>query len=299
MPYHYSYFASGSSTVVLTTRAGRHDIGSDAARTPAVPLSTGGDFDELGTSRAPRSSQTIRIEETFVGATRFAAIKAWKALHRTKGRLYRVDEQTNIVQWTDARLQAIPIDRGVENDSYQAIGLTFLLPNPIWYGRHHSGDVLRWGHVADGGSGILWGSGRVWSEAAGDTFTLNTGANSVALANDGDQQVDNIILTLTVGSSALTVVHIVNTALGIDWTWTGSVASTKVLAIDTGGQRITNDGTGAYAGYARAGGHTVDTPIAVPVPAGGTTYTITLTGGYSGSGAHTVLVATYSDGYNA
>jgi hypothetical protein len=289
MPFRYASYTSGSSSVALTTRAGRHDIGSDAARTPVAPLSTGGDFDELGSDRAPRSSQTVRIDETFVGTGRNAAIKAWKALHRTKGRLYRTDETTGVSQWTAARLQAIPIDRGVENDQFQAISLSFLLPNPIWYGVRHVSEGLTWG------GGTLWDSSHVWGEVSGSRFALVAGANSLAVTNAGDQQVDTAIVTIIAGSAAVTAVRIQNTTVGIDWSWTGTLAATKHLVIDTGQQRITNDGTGAYSGYSRAAGHTVDTPIALPLPSGTTTFTLTLTGGGTGP----LCILDFSDGYNA
>ena len=295
MSYTLQKYVSGSATLFFTLLDGRYDIGNGDSPAPTTPLASG-EFDELGPERAPRRAQTVRVDEWYVGSDRAAKIRAWKAVHRTKGQLWRIDDDTSLPQWTTARLRAIPIQRTVENAMEQDISLSFLLYDPVWSGAQHGGLVQRWGLVASGGTGTTYGSGHTWNETAGDVFALNSSSSTVvALTNDGNTTVYNAILTFVIGDAAVTSIRVQQATLGIDFTWTGTAPSLSLFVLDMGKQTITNDGTPAYSGYVRNVGYTVDTPMAAPIPPGSTNYTITLVGG--GSVVTTTLRADYFDGY--
>jgi hypothetical protein len=292
MPYTVVSYTTGSTTLPFTLLDGRYDIStSGASPTPSTPLAGGGEYDEYGADRAPRQAQVVKIEEVYQSTAGNTAIKAWKAVHRTKGKLYRRDDNTGTIQWTMARLSAIPITRTADNAVEQGIALQFYLYNSLWSGSHHGGLTLLW----DGGT--TWDSGHVWSETVGDIFPLTSSASTVvALVNDGNETVNAGIFTIVAGDAAITSVHIVCVALGVDFTWTGTVAALSLLVIDTGAQRITNGGIGAYGGFSRGVNHTLDQPISMPVPPGSTNYTVSIIGG--GSVVTSYMRSDYSDGWN-
>lgn len=286
MPYTWSHYTTGSTSLSFTLLDATYDIGNGSRPTPTTPLANG-EFDELGSDRAPRRAQTVRIDEWYVDDDRTTRIKAWKAVNGTKGELWRTDDDTGEPQWTEARVREIPIRRGIDNAMQQDISLVFVLNNPIWYtNRHGAGWTLNATPLNYLNSGLSLNE-------ANSTQTLTAGANSVVLANTGDEQVENVVVTVTAGSAAVTAVQFVSTETGIDFTWTGTLASGNDLVLDMGEQLVTNNGVGAYSGITRGAGYTVDAPLALPIPPGSTTtYTVTLTGGGTG----TTILPEYYDG---
>lgn len=291
MPYSALQYSTGSTVLPFTLLDGRYDLSTSAdSPTPGTPL-LNGEFDDYGDERAPRKAQTVKIEETYLGSGYNDAIKAWKAVHRTKGRLYRQDDETGEPQWTPARLKAIPITRTIDNAVLQGIGLTFYLYNPIWYGLHHG---LGW--YLNAFPLNYLNTGLYLNEQLNRQPLTAGGSTPAVFANGGDEQIDNAVVTVNAGDTAVTSVRFVQTSLGIDFTWAGTLAIDKSLVIDFGAQTVKNDGVAAYSGITRNAGYTVDAPLAFPLPPGSNTYTITLVGG--GVITPGYIVADYSDGSN-
>lgn len=290
MPYTILNYSTGSTVLPFTLLDGRYDVSTSAdSPTPSTPL-LNGEFDDYGDERAPRKAQTVKIEETYLGAGYNDAIRLWKSVHRTKGRLYRQNDETGEPQWTPARLKAIPITRTVENAVLQGIGLTFYLYNPIWHGWHYGA-----GWYLNASPLNYLNTGLLLNENLSRQSLTAGGSTPAVFVNNGDETIDDAILTINAGDTAVTSVRVVNTDLGIDFTWAGTLAINKSLVIDFGAQTVKNDGTPAYSGITRNAGYLVDAPLAFPLPPGVTTYNVILVGG--GGASQGYIVADYYSGH--
>lgn len=94
-----------------------------------------------------------------------------------------------------------------------------------------------------------------WKSTSATTTndSLSAGANVLTVDVLGTEDVNDAIITVTAGASALTSINI---QIGdADFTWTGTLASGNDLVIDTGALTIENDGADAYSGFVLNAGH--------------------------------------------
>ena len=100
----------------------------------------------------------------------------------------------------------------------------------------------------------LYGSG--WKPAAPDVDAVaNPGAiwSALTVENSGAMDATDAVLTVTRTSGTITGVSV--TGPGIEFTWTGTLA-TGSLVIDAGAQTVRLNGVDAYSGFALGAGHT-------------------------------------------
>lgn len=127
-------------------------------------------------------------------------------------------------------------------------------------------------------------------EDQGDSVTLATSPQNVALDNDGDAEVLDAVLTVTAGSTAITQLDlVVSGATAIRWT--GTLASGEELEIDCGRRTIRREGADVYSGFALQSAHVI--PSWLRIDPGGITLTVTLAGG----GTDSTLSWEYGDAW--
>lgn len=264
---------------------------------PSFRLSSGGAFDPLGSQRGRRGPYDLPISGDLIGSSVVDVnlqLQALKAQARLPGRLVRTSLATGRQQWAQARLEYVdPELQDTASPFILPVSLAFVVLSPCWYGVHHAPTALKWGTVANGGSGVLWGSGHAWNEAVGDTSTLSALSGTpqdVALINEGTLEVTAVTFVITAGSSPITSVRIVGN--GTDLTWTGTLAAGKTLVIDGATDDVTNDGANAYAGLTWNSGH-VNDDLFVLAPNGTTTFQITGAGGGTGTTVGRIYDAAY------
>lgn len=159
--------------------------------------------------------------------------------------------------WCEARLLQMPGTREAKHQLHQDVELLFEILSP-WYGQAHS-----------------------------DVFVLASTTTTIALANAGTAPVSGVRLTLTPGA-ALTGLRLAGE--GMDWSYTGTVASGATLVIDGATWSVTNAGAGDWDHLQFNAAHTVDELLRLT--AGGVTFVdVTRTGGL----ASDTLVAEWSD----
>jgi hypothetical protein len=293
--YFHSHFVSPIGEIILPPYDPSHSYDAGGYRGNAVNLPGGGVYRPSGTSKRARGSRELSCKGKYI-ETSPATIEAYyhgiMAAEDTVGRLYRENEQNTLIQWITAELATNPNPR-TPQDIYRYRGywvfeveLKFTVLDRTWSGERR------------GAASPALGSGMVFGDtsALGDTaeqWTLAAGANSITLPNDGDAEVRRIKATIIAGSASVTAIRFQSNV--IDMTWAGSVASGQVLVIDTGLDTglptVTNNGADAYAGLTLNPAHAWDGWLAVGT--GGTVFTVTLTGGGTG----TLLRTDYFDQY--
>jgi len=182
------------------------------------------------------------------GANLRAQVDLIKAQIGIEASLSRVRDDDGALQWKRATLLSVPHKRKIEDTDTKA-ELT-----------------LNFESIAG-----------AWKANTPNTKTqaLASGANTVVVNNNSGiiHSVTDATISL-VAASTITSIRVQGT--GIDWTWTGTIATGQTWSMNAGTQAITNAGVGAYSGFVRNAGHTSDTWL--PLVQGANVFTITLVG---------------------
>lgn len=127
-----------------------------------------------------------------------------------------------------------------------------------------------------------------WHAETVTTASLSTTAGiagSLIVENAGDT-VNDAVVTVTRTSGTIIAVTITCAALGVAWTWTGSLGAADVLTIDTGAHTIIKTDADAYSGFSLSG-HTARDWL--PITQGNHLFLVTVVGGNA-----TVAVSHYT-----
>lgn len=178
-----------------------------------------------------------------------AAIDGLRATSRRRGRLVRQADDDDSEHWCYARLEQIAHRRITGVNGYQVLEFSWLVESE-WHG-----------------------------EEVATTVSLGSSPYLFAVENIGNRMINDGILTITAGSSAITAVT-VTTTNGTHLVWAGTLATGDQLIFDSGAKSITNDGVNAYNGLTYGAGHTIDDWLRIE---GAMNITITYTGGGTGS----------------
>lgn len=225
------------TTLQLPILDGEQDIGTGNSASGLVALPSGGGFDTFGSGQVLRRSRAIAARGIIQGtpAERQTQFDALRAMRGKRDKLYARTEDGG-VRWTWARLMGLSSQRGTQHVNHLDVGLNLELQHPIWFGARHG---LGW-LWADG---TEWDSGAAWNEAAGDTFTItHSVVDQSTIEQDGNANVDNAVLTFTAGSAAITGFTLISNSTSeylADLTYSGTIAATHSLVMDSGAQSIT------------------------------------------------------------
>jgi hypothetical protein len=107
------------------------------------------------------------------------------------------------------------------------------------------------------------------------TLTTFEGPRALTVMVQSLATIEDAILTI-VADATITSVRVRSTPLGVDWTWTGTLAAGSTLTIDAGAQTVRRDGVDAYSGFALAAAHTAQAWL--PLAPGVNLYTVTANG---------------------
>ena len=284
----YRIYKFGSTTLPSTRLEGTFGTGADVdsgVQTVGGMLDTRGDG--YATLRVPYDVVYSAWVYNAAEATAMTQFKALSALRGTRAKLYRINEYDSTEHWAYARLMQVQAPWQYQRRTMQPVSLLFQLLTP-WYEDATAGDpwVLDDGEVLDDGLYL--------DESGALTYTLDAGsgnANAISVRNNGNAVSYYASLAITAGTNAITVATIQGPYS--KFTWTGTVASGKVLVIDCRNRTVTNDGVNAYSGLALDTTHYIDYWLQLP-PDSWAGITITLTGGSTDS----ELTLTYAHAWN-
>lgn len=271
----------GTYTLPLYNK--RDQVGTGDTGGNLITLVTGASYDHYGNETAPEAANTITTSFEIIDTTATAvqtARDAIRALAGLKRRLWaQMPDGTLRFVW--ARLSRVRMERRREYIYYQPVELTFEIAQPGWNGQGYDAPwYLDTGEYLDSGL-FLYLSGR-WMPTSSPA--------SLSASNGGNRTVTNAVLTVTAGSDTISNIRVV--CGSCDWTWSGTVLATKVLAIDCGARSIINNGADAYDSLTLNAGHTVADWL--QIASGGSTLTVTYTGNSSDTATFDL---TYYDGW--
>ncbi len=215
----------------------------------------GGTFDAYGTRARLPSRQEIGASGLYVGAYLLAdhagnllvdhagnllipaaptlflrhQVDRLRALVGRRGRLWRRRED-GALQWRLARLLRVQVE----------------------------GNVERAAAVVAQTTATFEAAGATWKAAAGSSSTTALTTSSTKTANVetlGNGPVEDAVITVT-ATGTITSFRLYSTALGVDWTWTGSLTAGQSLVVDCGALTVRKQGVDAYSGFALNAGHT-------------------------------------------
>jgi len=239
-------------TTTLPNYNPKTPVGTGGVKDALVDVPGDGAYDAWSTHPAPGKPYHLRkkctlYEEPVDGthaalvAARTAlqtALDALKALEGTRDKLFAVLLSDGSERWAWAR--CVKVDGTREPGAYltQVVEIDFLVNPPFWHGVDHGGWTFDSGEDFDDG---------LYFDAADFAFTLDGSPKSVTVTNGGNKIVDDMIITVTAGSAAITALDIKKyygaTIYG-HVSYSGTIAIGKSLVIDCGAVSVVNDGTG-------------------------------------------------------
>lgn len=218
-----------------------------------LPLPGGGSYRTLGNATANVGggygmTVTGAISDWSQSAAAFETQeRAIRALIGTSEKLYRQWENSGDWEWVKATLASVDYKRSDANKNHVDISLNFTVESANWWGARHGA-----GWTFD--SGELFDTGLEFDLGSGDVFVLTSNPQTITVANNGNLPVRNAVLSLVgAASNPTTTFTVTNAATYCKFAYTGTLAATKTLVIDSGQCKVTNDGTDDYANFALNG----------------------------------------------
>lgn len=266
----------------LTLYDGADDLGDGPAYAQYQQLPIGGASDGWGILSAPSGIKSI-VKSGLLLADSIGELKtladALRALKGQRRALY-LSMGDGTVRWITARCDNVLMPRSAEHTLFLPVELRFSGIDRNWRGeRHGAGWTLDSGEYLD--------AGLAFDEVTGDVFTLTGGGATVcALTNAGNAPALRPKLTITAGSADITAITITATvdSGAVSLTFAGTVTVGHSLVIDGDALSVLNNAIDAHSSLTR---HSTNHTIVelLRIPPGGASYTITLTGGGTGSQA--------------
>lgn len=269
MSFTYDRFGSTyAGGVALPITLHPFSDGTGPITSPMTDLPGRGSFDTLGSGIARPEARQVTHRGKVLAATGAAlqtAINALDALNGQRNLLWKSYDGGTTNRSRYARVMDVRKEWGLRNGTpYAIVEMDFELSAGVWSGAAHN-----------------------------ETTTLTTGSDNAITTNGGNARVRDAIITISPApaSPAITVVDFYIATQGL-WYWQGTLAAGKLLVINCGTKRITNDGVDAFVGFTL---HPYwDASDWFPIdPGGALTFRVGRTGGSNLSICNLV----YSDGW--
>lgn len=262
------------------------DNGTGPSQDGTIVLPGGGVYDPWGEEEAPRDKTIIThtgavIEDS--GADLTDTVRALRAKRGDVGRLWRrwVTDAGSEVEWCQARLLAITGKKDRSEPFRQILNFAWVMESPMWYGEHHGPWTLDSGIDLD--SGYYLDSGSI-------TTTLTGSPQTVNITNGGNGRVEDAIITITAGSSAITTLS-VTIAGRVAFTFNASIPSGQALVINAGNWSVKKNGVDAWGNFTLSGTHYENSIL--PLLPGVNALVVV----YSGGGTGSTIALSFSDGW--
>lgn len=277
-----AYKLESFGAVLLPEFNTRYALDTVPAKNTIVRTVAGG-YDSRGSEQADMDLPlAIRYKGVIVEDTLAdwrTAVDALRAVSRKRALLRRRAWDDDEEQFCHARFMSAQVERGYQDSRLYETTLQFLQLTP-WVGHDYTVWELDAGYFLDAG---------LYLDEEGLIYTLDSSPYTATITNGGNRSTNNIRLTLTAGSVAITEVTF--TCGDAEFTFGGTIAIGDDLVIDTGAQSVLNDGTAAFADFELTSNHTIEDWL-VFAP-GDNDLVITLTGGSTDS----ELVVEFQDGW--
>lgn len=248
--YKLTKFIAGGATVTLPEVDPEVPIGTGRAELDIFPLSGGGVYVGQGDGRAEVRGHYITLRATYDAASASAlntAIDALYAVHGTRGKLYREEEDGTEI-WTYAWFtEADPVS-GPHNVDAQEMVITWLQQSRIWYG-----DTQR-----------------------NTTSTITTHGGTMGFSHVGTIEVKNSTMSFKPITTTISALRI-NMGSTVSLFFTAAIAASSVLVLDQSAWTVQLDGADWYPKLHFGSTHSI--AYWWPVPVSRDTFTITGTCG--------------------
>lgn len=262
-----SYVLSRFGTYDLPIENPRSDNVGGEVQASLVTVAGDRAFDVLGSAIAMQKPRlvtknfTIQADTAAGYRTASQALRSWLGV---RDQLFRTWPD-GTVEWAYARMIGL---RGSRGPKHPAIDMTaeWLVYSPAWYGQGYHAWLLDDGFYLD--AGLFLDAG----------FTQAIPHGSISLPNAGTVPITEMVITITAATSTITALTITiggSTIIG----WSGSLPVGQSLVIDTGAQSVLKNGNDDYANLS------INAVPWATIPVGGTTISVAVTGGGSGSTA--------------
>lgn len=265
----FGTFAGDMTTLPVLEKT--HDMGSGDSRLLSIDTPSG-QYDLLGSKRAKRAPYTLPVSCKLYATTPASMqtqLDALKALRGKRDRLW-MELYSGEFRWINARLVNINGMRNPKIALYQPLTLNFEITDQHWHGEHHAAITFDSGYYFDAGEYF----------DSGETYALDVSPKTLTINNGGNVTVDDVIMTITAQTTAITLLVIKRKIGAITYehlVYTGSIAATESLVIDCGALSVKNDGAGDSEHFARGSDHKSDEWLLLED--GDNTIEVTRTGG--------------------
>lgn len=224
-----AYWLTAFGGVNVPTNLGNQgsmDVATGTPDAPLIQLPGGRVFDPLGSGAAfVPSAQYIAhvMVVSDVKATIKGVVDAWQALRGTVGTLTRTPDDGSTAQTITARLiKADVVNRRPEGPKIVRMDLVF--------------QAIK----------LPWASGGATYNLTKATASVTNFTTTVTNAGNVTQRILQLSAT---PAAATTMTHFqISSPIAPLLQWSGSVAATKILLIDTAKRQVFNDGAVAYSG---------------------------------------------------
>lgn len=243
-----SRFVAKGNTYTFPTAPGDQEFRTNFAnllrsntRLPGVD----GGYREWGWGKAPAENGMIQFAIYLESATRSGMQSLRDSLRTMQawgmGLLY--DTINGVDRWSYCAITAIdmPEERHKHSDLYQRVQLTFETPDPFWY---TAGTELLWDNAGN------WDGASLYWDGTSPTSVTNSG--TISITNNGSAYtLARVILKCTSGTAYNPVVQrTVNGVVRDEVRWSGSLAASEWLEIDSRRHTATKIGQNEFANIA-------------------------------------------------
>lgn len=202
------------------------NLGTGVALTSYAQTPGGQFYDNYGSGVAPLGQDPIVKESRLIESSTANLRIALDALRAKKGKrgILKATFHDTTVRWLYARMVDIhhPALRG--NLRTADVQMIFMPEGGVWY---HATQTTA--------SGVLTATGG--------------GTQDVVVSNAGNVNVVDLVVTVTAGATTITALTIANTTASYTTSFSGTIATTKALAVDVGAMSVLNDGANAYSSF--------------------------------------------------
>lgn len=202
------------------------ELGTGVALTSYAQTPGGQFYDNYGSGVAPMGQDPIVKESRLIETSSANLRIALDALRSKKGRrgVLKATFHDATVRWIYARLVDIhhPALRG--NIRTADVRMIFVPEGGIWY------------HATQ-------------TTASGTLTATGGGTQDVVVSNAGNVNVVDLVVTVTAGTNSITALTIANITASYTTSYSGTIATTKALAVDVGAMSVLYDGANAYSSF--------------------------------------------------
>ena len=251
-----SYRITAFGAVPLPDAMTEDDLSTGRVASSLVPT-LGGALDIYGTRQRAPGKQEIEVRGMYVGEVRYLVSHAGDQLVDHAGNLLIAGSSRN---WLRQQVDALrgmvgrrdQLWRRRDEDGVRQWRTARLL------GVHMEQDTERWAAEVAEVRATFEAAQGAWRGVAAVVDTASLTANVTATETVtvlGNAPVEDAIITLT-ATGTITSLRVRVLALGIDWTWAGTLTAGQSLVVDCGALTVRKAGLDAYSGFTLNAGHT-------------------------------------------